>query len=148
VKSAAPRRDPIVKNIMYVVGGLILAGVAYNVLGGLGLINGVSRSGPGAQHGFQVSGTIHTRTIDTAPGHKDIADLSGTVTNNTGQGCARTEIVGTMFDQAGSVVSVAVAANVATDSGQTVQWTKSVPYVAETNTITHATWAALCAGNH
>lgn len=148
MKSAAPRRDPVVKTIMYVVGGLILAGVAFNVLGGLGLINGVSRSGPGAQHGFQVTGNIHTRTIDTAPGHKDIADLSGTVTNNTGQGCPRTEIVGTAFDQAGTVVSVAVAANVATDSGQTVQWTKSLPFVAETNTITRVTWAALCAENH
>jgi hypothetical protein len=144
VKSAAPRRDPIVKTIMYAVGALILAGVLFNVLGGMGLINGVGSSSPSAKPSFAVTGNIQTR-VDTAPGKKtDVADLSGTVTNNTTRGCTRTEIVGTMLDQTGAVVTITVAANVATDAGQTAAWKTTVPYVAQTNTITHATWAALC----
>lgn len=144
IKAAAPRTDPVVKNILYVIGGLILAGVAFNVLSSQGLINGVGRSGSAAP-GFQVTGTIQTHQENTSSGQKtNFRDLSGTLTNNTGNSCSRTEIVATMLDDAGAVVTVAVAAHVAANSGQTVSWKTSRPYDAETNTITHARWAALC----
>lgn len=144
MKTAAPRRDPIVKTILYVVGALILIGVAFNVLSSNGLINGVGRSGAAAT-GFQVTGNISTRVENSAVGTKmDIRDLSGTVTNNTGRSCTRTEIVGTMLDQNGAVVTVTVAADLATDSGKTAAWKTSVPYAPQTNTITGARWAAIC----
>jgi hypothetical protein len=145
VKSAAPRRDPMLKVVMYVVGGLILAGVAFNILSAMGLVNGVGGNSPSAKPSFVATGNIATHVDNTVPGKKgDIADLSGTVTNNTSRGCTKTEIVGTMLDQNGAVVTIGVAAKIATESGQTASWKSSVPYVAQTNTITHATWAALC----
>jgi hypothetical protein len=134
---------------MYIVGGLILAGVAFNILGGMGLINGVGSSTPTVKATFAVTGIIQTRVENPAPGKtNDVADLSGTVTNNSGQACSKTEIVGTMLDKNGAVVTIGVATSIATDSGQTASWKTSVPYVARTNVITHATWAALCGDAH
>ena len=149
VKSSAPRRDPIVKNTLYVAGALILAGLAFNVLGGMGLINGVGGSGSGAQPAFQVTGNIQARVDSPAPGKKvDVEDLSGTVTNNTGRACTSTEVIGTLLDQGGAVVTITSAASLATNAVQTVSWNKSIPIVAQTNTITHATWAAVCGDAH
>jgi hypothetical protein len=132
-----------------VVGGLVVAGVGFNVLGNLGLINGVSRPASTAQTEFTATGTIHTRVEHLVPGQQtDFADLSGTVTNNTGRACSKTSIVGTMLDRNDAVVAIRVATNVATDPGQTAAWSTSVSYVAQTNTITRATWAALCSDPH
>lgn len=132
------------KTILYVVGGLILAGVAFNILSSQGLINGVGRSGAAAP-GFQVSGNIGTHVMNNPSGGRiDYRDLSGTVTNNTGRGCTQTEIVGTMLDQNGAVVAVTKVTHVTTAPGQTASWSTSVPYGAQTNTITQARWAAIC----
>jgi hypothetical protein len=148
VKSSAPRRDPVVKNTLYVAGALILAGLAFNVLGGMGLINGVAGSGYGAP-AFQVTGNIQARVDSPAPGKKvDVEDLSGTVTNNTGRACTSTEVIGTLLDQGGAVVTITSAASLATSAGQTASWNKSIPIVAQANPITHATWAAVCGDAH
>ena len=146
MKAAAPRSDPIVRNILYLVGGLIVVGVGFNVLSGMGLVNGVAQPAASTTNSsFTATGNITTRVEHLVPGKAtDIADVSGTVTNHTGQACSKTAIVGTMLDGNNAVVSIRVATNVATDPGQTSQWNTSVPYVAQTNTVTHATWAALC----
>src|ERR1700694_646207 len=99
VKSAAPRSDPIVRNILYLVGGLIVVGVGFNVLSGMGLVNGVGQPAANAStSGFTATGTISTRVEHLVPGQRtDIAVVSGTVTNNSGRACSKTAIVGTML---------------------------------------------------
>jgi hypothetical protein len=139
----------MVRTVLYVVGGIVVAGVAFNLLSGMGLVNGVSQPAASAKTEFSATGNITTRVEHLVPGQKtDMAVLSGTVTNNSGQACGQTAIVGTMLDQHDAVVAIKVATNVATDPGQTAQWSATVPYIAQTNTVTHATWAALCSDRH
>jgi hypothetical protein len=146
VKAAAPRSDPIVRNILYLVGGLIVVGVGFNVLSGMGLVNGVGQpAARAAESGFSATGNISTHIENSPQGkRKDVADLSGTVTNNSAHACSKTTIVGTLLDRNSAVVAIKVATSVATDAGQTANWNASVPYVAQTNTVTRINWAALC----
>lgn len=50
-------------------------------------------------------GNIQTHLDNNGLFKTDIADSSGTVTNNTGNGCTQTEIVGTLLDKNDAVVS-------------------------------------------
>ncbi len=143
MKAAKPKSDPIVKTVLLILAGAIAIGVGVQVIGGMG-----QGSTATAVQGFQVTGTVRTRVEHGTGGAKtDLADLYGTVTNNTGRGCGQTAIVGTALDHNDAIQSVSVATKVATSPGQTASWKTTVPYNPASNTITHITWTALCDGN-